>query len=286
MKLKTTSFLLLAILAMAVPAHAENLLKNGDAETGDTSGWIGFASTAPTPHEGANAFVLNGGKDAGTSAFSEALIPVDPNAHYELSGFFMSEEGTANVYLGFDCYDVDQRRITSVEITPIPGTETELLEDANKGDEVLKIKNGSAWVFDPSWTPGYGVVAFDVDDSGAYSDLPNRKLSPMGIAAIRQAGGQWEVELAKPMGANYPAGTKVREQRGLGAYRWILAKGGIGSQWVELKGEMSGVSTAGQEPGKFWPGTRFVKVAILNLNREKDESPKILVDDVVLRQAE
>jgi hypothetical protein len=286
MKLKTTSSILLAILAMAVPANADNLLKNGDAEAGDTSGWIGFASTVATPHEGANAFVLNGGKDAGTTAFSEALIPVDPNARYELSGFFMSEEETANVYLGFDCYDADQRRITSVEVTPIPGTETELREDANKGDEVLKIKNGSAWVFDPEWTPPYGVVAFDVDASGACTDLPNRKLSPAGITAIRQVGGQWEVELAKPMGADYPAGTKVREQRALGAYRWLLAKGGIASKWVELKGKMSGVSTTGQEPGKFWPGTRFVKVAILNLNNEKDESPKVLVDDVVLRLAD
>ncbi|MFM8830718.1 MAG: hypothetical protein ACKOHM_06900 [Spartobacteria bacterium] len=230
--------------------------------------------------------MLAGSKDAAGTAFSEALIPVDPNAHYELSGFFMSEEGTALVYLGFDCYDADERRIGSVQVNPIPGTETELREDAKNGDKVLKIKNGSAWAFDPEWTLSYGVVAFDVDASGAYGDLPNRKLSPMGITAIRQIGGQWEVELANPMGADYPAGTKVREQKASGAYGWIVGKSGIGSQWVELKGKISGVSTAGLEPGKFWPGTRFVKVAILNLNREKDESPNVLVDDVVLRLAE
>jgi hypothetical protein len=284
MKLKTTSSILLAILAMVVHANAENLLKNGDAETGDTSGWIGFASTAATTHEGANAFVLDGEK-GGPTALSVALISVDPNARYELSGFFMSEEGTANVYLGFDCYDADKRQIASEQVTPIPGTETELREAANKGNKVLKIKNGSAWAFDPAWTPPYGVVAFEVDASGACSDLPNRKLSPMGITAIRQVGGQWEVELANPMDADYPAGTKVREQRAEGAYQWLLAKD-VGSQWVELKGAMSGESTAGQEPGKFWPGTRFVRVAIVNLNDKSNENPKVLVDDVVLHQAE
>lgn len=281
----------LAVALISVPCVSlsqtagENLLQNGGAELGGVSGWTKFAGTASTSLEGANAFVLNGGNDSDSTAFSEDLIPVDPDARYELSGFFMSEEGMANVHLGFDCYNAARQRITSEQVAPVPGTETELLEDVRKGDMVVKIKDGSAWVFEEALTPKYGVVAFDVDASGAYSDLPNRKLSKTGINAIRQVDGQWEVELANPMGADYPAGTTVRQQKTSGAFRWVIIKG-VGAKWIELRAEISGVSTAGPEQGKFWPGTRFVKVAILNLNNEKFQSPKVLVDDVTFRRAD
>jgi len=36
----------------------------------------------------------------------------------------------------------------------------------------------------------------------------------------------------------------------------------------------------GQEKGMFWPGTSFVKVTVLNLNDDKNTSPKVLADDL------
>lgn len=39
MKIKTTSPVLPAILAMVVHAHSGNLIKNGDAEAGSGEGW-------------------------------------------------------------------------------------------------------------------------------------------------------------------------------------------------------------------------------------------------------
>jgi hypothetical protein len=170
-----------------------------------------------------------------------------------------------------------------MEVTPIPRSETELVEDAKKGDTVLKIKDGSAWKFE-KWTPPYGVVAFEVDTSGAYRDLPNRKITSKGITAITKADGYWEVKLKSPMRENYPAGTAVRQQRSQGAFCWVSGRG-VKDKWLEISGFMSGVSGGGQKKDMFWPGTRFIRVAILNLNHSKKASHNLLVDDVVLEIA-
>ena len=274
-----------AVAMFSIPCllHAqgsgENLLKNGDAEAGDISGWTSFVETSTTAHEGANSFVLAGAKDSSGTAQSKEFIPVDPSSGYTVSGYFMSPEGTGSVHLGLACFDAQKRLITSERITPVPQTETELVEDVKPGDKVVKIKNGSAWEFDAALTPKYGVVAFNVDDSGAYSDLPNPNLSPWGITTIRQTGGQWEVELVKPLKEGYSAGTKVRQHKVHGANFWVSVKK-VGKDWVKISGDISGVSTVGQEKGMFWPGTSFVRVTVLNLNDDKNDSPKVLVDDL------
>jgi hypothetical protein len=257
----------------------ENLLKNGGAESGDSGGWIEFPSVSTTAKEGSKAFVC---KQSGMVR-SEKLMPINPELRYNLSAFFMSEGAEAKMCLGFVCFDANEKEIQSSQITPVRGTETKLREAASKGDTVLKIENGQQWVFDTKWTPEYGFVAFDVDVSGAYSDLPNRNLSRPGLKSIRQVGGQWEVELAQPLLADFVAGTQVRQHRSQGACLWVDVKQ-VGSSWQELKGRISGVSEGGRQPGKFWPGTQFVKVVILN------ETPNfkdpVLVDEVVFSQVE
>ena len=266
-------------IADALVPVGSNMLKNGDAEAGNTSGWKGFASTVPKPHEGAYAFVL----ESRFYAYTSEMFPLDPKASYELSGFFTSEGGPGMVYLGFDCYDANKKRITSREVTPIPRTETELVQAVKKGDKVLKIKDGSTWKFDKRWTPLYGVVAFDVDPSGKYADLPNRKISLRGITEIRQVDGQWEVTLKKPMLESYPAGTKVRQQRSSGAMKWVVWKY-LKENWVGITGKASGISSGGQKQNMFYPGTRYFRVVILNLSQsKKPPAPKVLADDVILR---
>jgi hypothetical protein len=257
----------------------ENLLKNGGAESGDSGGWIEFPSVSATAKEGSKAFVCK----SGGRVLSEELIPINPELRYSLSGFFNSEGAEAKMCLGFVSYDADEKEITSAQITPITGTETKLREAASKGDTVLKIENGQQWVFDTKWTPDFGFVAFDVDDSGAYSDLPNRNLSGAGLKSIRQVGGQWEVELAKPLPADFVAGTKVRQHRSQGACLWVDVQQ-VGTSWKELKGRISGVSEGPRQSGKFWPGTKFVKVAILNETANFNDP--VLVDEVVFTQAE
>ena len=257
----------------------ENLLKNGGAESGDSAGWIEFPSVSTQAKEGSNAFVC---KPSGR-VLSEELIPIDPELRYALSASFKSEGQEAKVCLGLVCYDADEKEIQSMHITPVIGTETKLREDANKGDTVLKIENGQLWVFDTNWTPDFGFVAFDVDDSGAYTDLPNRNLSGAGIKSIRQVGGQWEVELAKPLPADFAAGTKVRQHRAEGFALWTDTPQ-VGSSWKEVKGRFSGLSEGVRQPKKFWQGTKFVKVAITVDTPDLKDS--VLVDEVVFTQVE
>jgi hypothetical protein len=257
-------------------APAANLIKNGGAETGDISGWSGFASTSDKAQEGTKSFVL---KPNG-AAISADVIEVDPKARYELSGFMVAEEGSGTCHFGFRPLDADKKQILSEQITMLKGTETKLREAATKGATVLKIENGQAWVFDEKWTPQFGCVAFNVDDSGAFADLPNRNLSILGIKAIRQADGQWEVELANPLSADFAAGTKVRQHRAQGGAVWVESKT-VADQWVSFKGIRSGVSTTGQESGKFCPGTKYIKVSVFN-----NSNSNVLVDNVVLRRVE
>ena len=257
----------------------ENLLKNGGAESGDSDGWVKFPSVSTNAKAGSNAFVCKSRR----VVRSEELIPINPEVRYRLSGFFKSEGAKAKMCLGLICYDANKKEIKSQHITIITGTETKLREAASKGDTVLKIENGQQWVFDKKWTPAWGCVAFDVDDSGAYSDLPNRNLSGAGLKSIRQVGGQWEVELAKPLTADFVAGTKVRQHRARGACLWVGIKQ-VGSDWKELKGRIAGVSERTRQPGKFWPGTKFVGVAIFIETPGFKDS--VLVDEVVFSQVE
>jgi len=78
----TSAFLATSLIAVPCLNHslqAENLLKNGDAEAGDISGWTKFIEVSPTAHEGAYSFVLAGAKDSSGTAQSKDFIPVDPS---------------------------------------------------------------------------------------------------------------------------------------------------------------------------------------------------------------
>jgi hypothetical protein len=254
-----------------------NLLKNGGAETGDVSSWDAFQSVSSAAKEGKHAFVLGPKKQA----ISDDFIELDPEAQYEISCFAVSQQGGAKWNIGFDCYDAEQKRILSEDVTIIEGTETALTEEAVKGSKVLKIANGQSWAFEPGSSPKWGVVAFNVDDSGAFSDLPNRERSDWGITAIRQVDGQWEVELKNPLRTDYPAGTKVRQHKTAGTCMWI-ADPVASTEWTQTKGRRSGVSMVRGDSGKkFWPGTRFVKIFILN-----QSDSDILFDDIIFRRLE
>jgi hypothetical protein len=91
------------------------------------------------------------------------------------------------------------------------------------------------------------------------------------------------VELAKPLAADFVAGTKVRQHRAEGACLWVVQQP-IGNDWKEFKGRISGLSEGVKQPGKFWPGTKFVKVAIIN--ETPDFKDSVLVDEVVFTQVE
>jgi hypothetical protein len=243
-----------AVLVAAAPcAIAEN----------DLGGWTGFKEELPDPDGGeGSCFVLK----PGGIAVSSTLIPVDPAKSYKLSGKFRAQDdGEVRLYFGVDCYDADQVQIQSGEIDVIKNSETTLAAGAAVGDTVLKVTDASKWKPDTEGRP-YARVAFNVDPSGTLHDLPNRDLSGAGIPSIRQVGESWEVELAEPLEKAYPKGTNIRRHRNSGRFCYIEAARNefVPQEWLEKSGELSGTSESGSTFHQFWPGTRFVRLAVVS----------------------
>ena len=273
MKFKTTSSILLAILAMAFPAHAENLVKNGNAESGSGEGWSPAPALSAEAHGGSNSFLI---ANAGREILSDP-IEVQPEAAYVLSGYFKSA-GKSALHFGLQPYDAQGRRINSININRLPDTATVLTADAKEGDTTLLIANGQAWKADPKWA----AAAFNIDDSDNLTDLPNFNLTGLGITEVRKAGDHWEVVLAAPLPAAYPKGAKVAEHLAAGGNMYVDAMPkNIGSEWVKVTGPIKGTE-AGLSGNKFWLGTTSVKVVVIaNANEAGDP---LFFDDIELEK--
>ncbi|NCU32444.1 MAG: hypothetical protein EOM23_05835 [Candidatus Moranbacteria bacterium] len=234
-------------------------MKNGDAEA-DIANWTKgqVQVTAENPHSGKNCF-----KTLSTSIVSSELIPVDTTKTYKISGWFKSaDDKKTNLYLGLMPLDADKKHIQCVFVNALPGSETELAEPCKAEDTVLKVKDASKWVIKNK----YNHVAFETDNSGAFKDLPNSKITS-SIVKVEQNGTVWDLTLEKPCGKAYPANTPVRIQRDGATYMYPVVNANFQSpEWKEITGQVKGLGKSGTSGLQFWPGTKYVKVIILALN--------------------
>ncbi|QSH41293.1 hypothetical protein P0136_08785 [Lentisphaerota bacterium ZTH] len=207
---------------------------------------------------------------------SARAFPVNPNQEYELSGKFKSVGNhKGKLYFGLVCLDQTQRRIAPVNVYNIPGTETVLAAPCKKGDKVIKVKDASNWK-----QHKLASIAFDVDTSGQFSDLPNYNVTAHGIDKIEKKGDAWEITLQRPCNFAYPAGTKIREHRVGSSYMYCGANGvTMSGAWQEFKVKVRGIMTSGSSAGQFWPGTKYVKVVVI-ANSKGDKDSAILIDDI------
>lgn len=286
-KLKTAASILLLLtscqLAKAQLSEA-NLLKNGDAEAGTVDHFAAKAAalavtSAEEVYEGKHAFAITlSDPTKERVVFGTEFIPVSAEKNYSLSAMLKSggSAESSEVHLGLACFTEDQRPINSQNISHLEGTGTELVSDAVKGDTVLQVKNADQWKASPNT-----FVAFDVDDSGAFSDLPNFNLSSIGIVGAEQKGDHWEIKLARPLSKSHTTGTKIRQHAAGNTYVYCtVASKNIPTEWKSYSGKVAGVST-GLSNSKFWPGTRFVKVVILP---GKDPDQRLLIDNIVFQE--
>ena len=130
-------------------------------------------------------------------------------------------------------------------------------------------------------------VAFDIDRTGAFKDLPNRNLSAGGIISIRKKGAIYEVTFNAPVGLNRPAGTAVRQHENAPPYIYLGAAGAqIQKDWKEFSGTIGKELKFGVNPGnRWWRGTRSVKLVLL-VNYAGDNSQKSLLKEVKLQKIE
>lgn len=193
---------------------------------------------------------------------------VDPAKKYKLSGKFRAAPGTAGeaFYFGFIPLDEKGRQIVSNYVNvPKKGTETELAAPVKKGDTVVKVKDASKWDMLTPW----GVIAFNA--KADYSDLPNREVTQITEKKIEKKGDVWEVTLTKPVAKDYPAGTKVRQQRFGATYMYTAGPGKKApADWQEFSGTVQGIAPTGTLSYKWWNGTKKAQILLIVNYASKD----------------
>jgi hypothetical protein len=238
---------------------AQNLVKNGDAEA-NLDNWDKSQIQVITEnaHAGKGCF-----KTLLMTVTSTELIPVDTAKTYKISGWFKSaDDKKTNLYLGLMPLDANKTQIQCAFANVVTGSEAELAEACKAEDKVIKVKDASKW----SIKDKYNHVAFESDNSGAFKDLPNSKISGSIIKAEKK-DNLWEVTLEKPCGKAYPANTPVRIQRDGGTYMYPVMTANFQSQeWKEFTAQVKGLAKSGVPGNQFWPGTKYVKIIILPLN--------------------
>jgi hypothetical protein len=250
--------LLLAVSMVPFVLGAQNLVKNGDAESG-LENWNQDQVQVVTenPHSGESCFKMT--NQYGT-IIGTAVIPVDGTKTYKYSCWFKSvDDKKATIYLGLSPMTADKKTITALQVNAMQGTDTALAVGCKPEDTVIKVKNASSWKFDD----GSARIAFDTDDSGEYKDLPNENVTPSEITKIEKKDNVWEVTLKKPCGMAYAAETKVRAHHDGGYMYATHVKEFQSKDWKEVAAEIKGTMKSGAGGKQFWPGTKYVKLVVL-----------------------
>ncbi len=227
-------------------------------------------------------FVTSSEKEMATLALkgdgaliSKTTVKLDPSKSYKLSALFKSAPGSnpSKFYFGLVPIDAQGKQIQSAFINVVPETETELAADCNPDDTVIKIKNGDKWN-----THKHSLIAFDTDNSGAMSDLPNANISSIGVEKIAKKNSYTEITLKDKCGKKYPAGTKIREHRSSWSYIYNAACNvALPAEWTEFSATFS--------QKDCWTGTVSVKILVLS-NYEATTDSVMLMKDVRLKEVE
>lgn len=249
---------LFAVSVFPMVLGAQNLVKNGDAEA-DLDNWnkTQVQLVTENPHSGKNCF-----RTLATDAQSTELIPVDTSRKYKISGCFKSaDDKKTYLYLGLVPFDADKKQVSSSFVTAVAASESELAEACKAEDAVIKVKDASKWKINDK----YSHIAFETDNSGAFKDLPNPKLTSP-IVKVENKGNSWEVTLEKPCGKAYPANTAIRLQRDAATYMYpVISLNFQAPEWKEFSADVKGEAMSGSPANQFWAKTKYVKIVVLAL---------------------
>jgi hypothetical protein len=213
----------------------------------------------------------------------------------------------SRLYFWFAEYDKDFKFIASYHVSAVPWTETELTLPVRSGDKTITFKNTngtmcSTWENRKTFAL-HAVVAFDVDDSGSYNDLPNRNVNPYNgnslpwtsyWKSMRTMTNNWEtctVTFSGTMVHDYPAGTKIRMHQAWGTYNYIAASGKVvPNTWTKYSWTVEGTSVMWLSAHKFRRGTQFIRPLFLanhpyssySENKYKNEFMILDMDNIIL----
>jgi hypothetical protein len=252
--------------------NAESIIAPSSTEDNIRAAFNGKLEVSDEAASGKKAILLN--KTAHVS--SKQIFKIDQDKKYKLS-YSIKNKGTkpSRFYLGFQALDANKKPIYSSQVHFYPNTETELIKDYKAGDKELFIKDGSKWK-----KSSIACVAFNVDDSGNYKDIPNRNLTNHGITSIVKINGGWKIALTTPCRKSFLAGTKVREHKNW-TYATFLDGGNAPQAWTQRTFVVDKMSSCAPEKGSWWPGTKYVRIYIVAIVPENTDSG-LLIDDLKL----
>ncbi len=200
---------------------------------------------------------------------SSGFIPIENDAVYKLSGDFKAfGKEPSRFYFGYAPYTKGKKFISSQSVNYIKGSETELVKACNAADKVIYVKNAKNWK-----TRKFNFIAFEIDNSGNYSDLPNFNLSSAGIEKIIKNNDYYEIRLKNPCGKNYPIGTKIREHAAGGTYIYNVASRVMLSASInDLDGfknfkNLITTNDSSFSLPKLYPKAKYVKIIMLANHR-------------------
>jgi hypothetical protein len=258
-------------------AGSKNLLLHGDAENGNI--WKPEAQISTDEKKSGQAsFAL---KPDGVLIVRSAVIPIDPAKTYRLSGWFKSAspERKSATCFGLRMLTEKKQHITSTNVTIVPESDTEIVEDAPAGVQSLLVRDASKWLKRRSVR---SMVAFQTEPDG--SDIPNFNVSSL-ITRVKKKPDTpdfWEIQLERALAKPVSAGTKVRQHLYGGACNCAIAYRGIPAEWTFFSATLSGKSINDSPFDKFWPGTVAVEVFVL-ANASKNGS-ELFFDDLLFEE--
>ncbi len=202
---------------------------------------------------------------------------IDPAKTYVLSGKIRKapgSQGDSQAVIGIVSFDSKGNRIGSGAVYLFPATITRLAAPVKKGDTSVMVKDASKW----NQKMNYSLIAFNAKADG--SDVPNSDVSPFVAGYELTKEGYTEITLKSPMKKDYPADTEVRQQRASGTYYYVFTNKAP-EDWKEFKVQLKGDAGArGVSYGKWWSGTRSMKLAIFCPKPVQVEFKDIMLDEV------
>jgi hypothetical protein len=261
------------------------LAADSSLEQNNPSDWTIQKGDGAVGAGGENSVSYKSGAESEVEMQSGTSLKIDAQKSYRLSGSFRqtAESGAAALYFGVAPLDDEEKAINSNQVNVVAGTETELAVNCQPTDTVVTIKAGANWDITPEGST-YECIAFDVDSSGNYADLPNSNLSKLGVVEVAKTGNGVEVTLAKPCGVTYLAGTKVRKHLASSNAIYACAAGkNLPQEWTELSGNIEPGSLFGNPKDKWWKGTKRAKFVII-VRGASDVIPQFEFKDIRLEE--
>lgn len=243
----------------------KGLFRNGQAEYKNNSSFTQYNYYTGDSLSGGTSFVMNY-NSYGSTIISNTFIAVDTSKWYQLGVSVKTIQRSYNNrlgsgHLGFACYDKDKLFVDLMNCGGLGNTY--LSRDANPGDTIIYVQNGSAWYnsttsawryvnFFPAAHPEWNIPHY-------YTRFTGYAYAASGVTLT--ANGDYAVQLTSPLpnlGYPLPAGTPVSNAQYGGTYNYALGAPDYPETWTTyITPPFTGESRNSTYP--FRNATKFIK---------------------------